>query len=398
MNKLPAIAIGLLLSCFACTSDTIPEAVTQTIANLKAEYAPDKRVALFNISPEQKGATILLKGETNLSAAKEVLLSQMKEKGFEVDDQIAVLPSTDLEGQHFGVVRLSACNIRSKPGDSKELATQSTLGTTLKVYKQEGSWFLVQTPDHYLGWLDEGGFELMDETTLRAWEQLEKVVYLPDFGFSYSAADENSRRVSDLLAGNILGYLGEEAAFTKVQYPDNRIAYIPSSQVQGLQTWLENHTPNPSSILATAETFLGRPYLWGGTSGKGVDCSGFTKSVFYLNGVLLARDASQQVHTGIEVPTDTSWANLVPGDLLFFGTKATAEKKERIKHVAIYMGDGKIIHSSGTVKIESLRRGDPDFAEKRLNTFIRAKRILQSLGQNGVGLLKESPFYNQLDL
>jgi len=154
------------------------------------------------------------------------------------------------------------------------------------------------------------------------------------------------------------------------------------------------------NILATAQEYIGRPYLWGGTSGKGMDCSGFTKTVFYLNGVQLARDASQQVRTGNEIKTDATLKNLVPGDLLFFGRKATAEKKERITHVGIYMGKGEFIHSSGDagVKIESLVKGASNFNKKRLDSFVKAKRMVNSLGKNGVDLLAELPAYNAAEL
>ena len=113
-----------------------------------------------------------------------------------------------------------------------------------------------------------------------------------------------------------------------------------------------------------------------------MDCSGFTKTVYYLNGLMLPRDASQQVHVGIEVETDPSLKNLQPGDFLFFGRKATSSAKEKITHVAIYLGDGKMIHSSERVRIQSLKRGDEDFAENRLNTLVRAKRLLENIGMH----------------
>ena len=236
----------------------------------------------------------------------------------------------------------------------------------------------------------------MTEAEYRQWQQAEKVAYLPDQGFSLAAPATGAQRVSDLLAGNILLYQGSEGGFSKLQYPDGRAAYVPDEDVMNYELWLASRDPSAEKIIETAFRFMGRPYLWGGTSGKGVDCSGFTKTVFYLNGLLLPRDASQQVHVGVPVETDTTLAGLQPGDLLFFGRKATEDKPEKITHVAIYLGEGKIIHSSGIVKVESLRRADPDFTEYRLNSFVRARRMLQDPGQNGVPPLKEVPQYKEM--
>ncbi|MCB0582548.1 MAG: C40 family peptidase, partial [Phaeodactylibacter sp.] len=236
----------------------------------------------------------------------------------------------------------------------------------------------------------------MTEAEYGQWQQAEKVVYLPDQGFSLAEPTPAARRVSDLLAGNILAYLGSRMGFSQVQYPDGRSACVPDEAVMNYELWLASHNPDAEKIIETAFRFMGRPYLWGGTSGKGVDCSGFTKTVFYLNGLLLPRDASQQVHVGTPVETDTTLAGLQPGDLLFFGRKASEEKPERITHVAIYLGDGRIIHASGKVEVESLRRGDPDFTEYRLNSFVRAKRMLEGPEKAGVLPLEKVTMYNEM--
>jgi cell wall-associated NlpC family hydrolase len=274
------------------------------------------------------------------------------------------------------------------------------MGTPIRVLDQKENWFLIQTPDKYIAWLDHGGFVSADENTYKEWISAPKVLYINDFGFSYERPDKEAQKISDLVAGNILKSVGKEKGFIKVAYPDGRTAFVAEKEVLNYDTWLASRQPNAENILATAQQYLGRPYLWGGTSGKGMDCSGFTKTVFYLNGVQLARDASQQVHTGKEVETDKNLKNLLPGDLLFFGRKATKDKKERINHVGIYMGEGRFIHSSGDagVKIENLIPDKPRYNEKRLKSFVRAKRMTTSLGENGVDLLAELPIYNASEL
>jgi gamma-D-glutamyl-L-lysine dipeptidyl-peptidase len=352
----------------------LPPELQAFIDEMRKAHAPDKRVALLQLEPEFRNGKWIIRGETNLPEAQTELEDGLMDLG--VGHEVELLPAENLKGKHYGIVRLSACNIRSEAQHSAELSTQATLGTPLNVYKKEEDWYLVQTPDGYLGWLDEAGFTPMDESVFQAWKARQKVVFLPDFGMAYASPSVDAHPVSDLLAGNILAGQSAEEGFVKVQFPDGRTGYVPEKQLMPYQQWLNRPAPDAAQILRTAERFLGRPYLWGGTSGKAMDCSGFTKTVFFLNGLMLPRDASQQVHSGVEVQADTSLQNLQAGDLLFFGRAATADAPEKITHVAIYRGDGEMIHAAGMVKVESLRPGTPNFAPERLMTFVRAKRFL----------------------
>ncbi|MEM6321118.1 MAG: C40 family peptidase [Bacteroidota bacterium] len=386
----------LLLSVGCQNSSSYLTEAEQLAAEIKQSFAPDKRVALWQIEATDKKGQIVVSGQTNLPAAKTAFLEKLTEADISVTDSIEVLPNASLGDQTYGIVNVSVCNIRSKSGHSQELATQSLLGTPIKVLDRHKEWFLVQTPDKYIAWLDHGGFVQVNQNEYREWISAPKVIYTRDFGFSYEKADVNSQKITDLVAGNMLKSVGKEGNFLKVEYPDGRTAFVPKRETLNYDSWLVDNQPDANDILTTAREYLGRPYLWGGTSGKGMDCSGFTKTVFYLNGVQLARDASQQVHTGQLVETDETLKNTLPGDLLFFGRKATAEQKERITHVGIYMGKGEFIHASGDagVKIESLVPDAPNFNKKRLDTFVKAKRILSSLGQNGVDILADLPSYN----
>ncbi len=384
----------------ACNNQALLKDAMTISADIKNNYAPDKRVALWNLKISPSGKKVVLKGQTNLPDAKADFIKQLAAKDIAIIDSLDVLPNEKLGAKTYGIVNVSVCNIRSKNGHSQELATQSLLGTPIKVLDQKDNWFLVQTPDKYIAWLDHGGFVQVDEATYKEWISTPKVVYTNDFGFSYEHPNLQAQKITDLVAGNILKSIGQEKGFIQVAYPDGRTAFVPEKNIVNYDTWLASRNPTPNNILATAQEYLGRPYLWGGTSGKGMDCSGFTKTVFYLNGVQLARDASQQVHTGNLIETDETLKNIVPGDLLFFGRKATSEKKERITHVGIYMGKGEFIHASGDagVKIESLIAGAANFNQKRLDTFVKAKRMVTSLGKNGVDLLTELSAYNPSEL
>jgi hypothetical protein len=392
------LLLCLIFTLFSCQNNGHQTAADDLIVKVKKEFVKDGRTKLFKINANEAKGKISIKGETNLPDAKTRLVALLEEAGIPFLDSIDVLPSADLKGENYGVVRLSVCNIRSQPKHSGELATQALMGTFLRVLKEQNGWYLVQTPDDYLGWLDKGGFVFQDRTF---WEKMKKVIVLAEFAKVYAEPSlsiaDSTEVISDLVYGNILidrGLAEKNDQMRKVELPDGRIGYIIRRSCTNYWNWRDKVTATGENIVATARRFMGVPYLWGGTSSKGFDCSGFTKTVYLGHGLQLERDASLQVHTGLKIETDTAtWKNLQPGDLLFFGRKATPEKKERISHVAIWMGDGKIIHAAELVKIESLIRGEDNFAEDRVNTFIRAKRMIGAGLEEGIVELKKSEWY-----
>jgi len=115
-----------------------------------------------------------------------------------------------------------------------------------------------------------------------------------------------------------------------------------------------------------------------------MDCSGFTKTVYFLNGILLARDASQQCLYGEEVDVSSGYDKLKRGDLLFFGPKPQEGKPQRITHVGIYMGNKEFIHAAGMVRINSFDSQSPIFSAYRTGMLVSARRILTKLDSPGI--------------
>lgn len=389
------LTIFVLITFFLNTqAQNQMENLNNIIQNIKEKFAPDKRVALFNVEAINDGKKIIVKGETNLPEAKTELDKKLKDADVKFIDQIEVLPSEKLNGNIYGVINLSVANFRSNPDHPAELVTQSILGTPVKILKKgQDGYYLVQTPDGYISWLDNDGVQFMNKAEFNNWLTSDKIIYLENYGLCYSQSDDKSQAVSDLVAGNILKSLGEEHDYFKVEFPDKRTGYIKKGEAKLFNDWYNSLNPKSEEILNTAYRFMGTPYLWGGTSSKGMDCSGFTKTVFFLNGIVLNRDASQQVNSGELVNTENGWENLQAGDLLFFGFKATPERKERITHVAIYIGDGDFIHDAGRVRINSFNPSKPYYSDYRKSGFIRAKRYLNSVGSTGIEKILDNSFY-----
>ena len=390
------IIILTVISLFSCNiTKNITSKQEKIIHKIKQEYAPDSRVAVFNIVGEKNDGKIVLKGETNLPEAKEALLNEFERKKIEFVDEIKMLPEQKLGNETFGVVRLSVCNMRTKPKHSAELASQAILGTPVNVLKENNGWYYIQTPDGYLGWVDNASISSMAPAKKNEWISSPKIIYTDIYGFVYDSPDEMAEHISDIVEGGILKLIGESLnkKFWIVAFPDGRVGYIDKEKAEKLDKYLKrvkNYTSG--DILNTAKKLMGIPYLWGGTSAKMMDCSGFTKTVFFMNGITLPRDASQQVLVGKKIKLDDDFSRLKPGDLLFFGINRK-DGTERITHVAIYMGNGKIIHETGEVKIQSLKRSDPDFVEYRLKSLKQARRITGYGGRYGVVRTKDIPDY-----
>ena len=378
-------------------SDTATVAVIGK--EIQKKFAPDKRTVFFNL--RTKGDSVHLE-TTSQAVIQEFEKAMPKVPNLKL--AATLLPAKNLEGQIYGVSNLSVSNNRAAPQHAAELMTQTLLGTPVLVLKKQGGFYLVRTPDNYLAWVDAGGVTTMAKDEFERWKNAEKIIYTGDYGHSYLNASLTSQRVSDLVNGNILQLLGAEKDFYKVSYPDGRIAYLLKTQAVLYKEWVKRANPNADQILTSAKTFLGLPYLWGGTSLKGVDCSGFTKSAYFLNGVIIPRDASQQALVGMPIDVmendyisvEKCLKNLKPGDLLFFAaSKRRGVVGGRITHTAIYMGNGEFIQSAGMVKINSFVPTADNYDKGQSPTLVSARRMLTEIGTPEITRVDQHEWYGK---
>lgn len=223
----------------------------------------------------------------------------------------------------YGICNLSIVPLRLEPTDKSELVSQVLYGDFFKVLEQRKYWSKIRLAfDGYEGWIDNKQYQDIDESqyTLLDSSSPKLSIDLVEF-----IQDEN-HQLHPILLGSSLNAL----SILNHSHDGNT--------VEGVQP--------KNNLIETAFLYLNSPYLWGGKTPFGIDCSGFTQMVYKLNGYKLLRDASQQATQGEAL---SFIEESEPGDLAFFDNNDGA-----IIHVGIIMSDNYIIHAHGKVRIDRL--------------------------------------------
>lgn len=230
----------------------------------------------------------------------------------------------------YGICPLSIVPVRSEASDSSEMTNQVLFGEVFQVLQQRVDWVYIRTHhDMYEGWISD-----------KQWKEIDKDTYKTAAKRSCFAADlvemvhfPDQEKHALIPFGSILPDYSENKGFIsydEFKYKGDTLGPVKDREL----------------ILSSAFTYLHTPYLWGGRTPFGIDCSGFTQMAYRFAGVDLPRDAYQQAEVGNALSfIDESEA----GDLAFF-----ANKEGKITHVGILLEDNKIIHASGQVRIDSI--------------------------------------------
>ena len=299
------------------------------------------------------------------------------------------------------VVELSGIYMRIAPDYESALETQELMGTVVEIVGEKGYWREIVSPQPYRAWATEKGLVEMTEEELEIYKAAPKCIFAELYGHVYEKPSAKAATVCDLVGGDVLRLVGtagsqdkkagqsRKGGWTAVMLPSGKTGWVRSSLLRDHEGFVsiakgEGNAESISvrqmeKIIATAFKLKGVPYLWGGMTPKGVDCSGLVRWSFLMNGILLPRNASQMIHCGDEVSLSGNYGSLSidglqRGDLVFFGTPASEEAKQRVTHVGIYIGEGRIIHSSHMVRVNSLVPAEADYYENA-HRLIAARRL-----------------------
>ena len=347
--------------------------VRDLVEKVKKSAGIDTRFVVLDFSAKKKGTMLQIDFTvSNAFIAKAV--HQFFEKhrstlGSSVTHTVRILERSSRNEEASVICNVTVAPLRHAPAHRSEQTTQMLLGETADLLETGvNGWLRVRNDlDGYVGWIARNQVVIPTKKELRHWRKSAKLTARE---LSLSLREEPSKNADpagEMLQGSYLPKIRVRGAWTSVRMPDGREGWGPSASLVKPGRPVKSVTS--AEIVASAKSFLGISYVWGGRSVKGFDCSGFTQTVFGNHGIELPRDASLQWRCGHHAGKDLK--ELVEGDLLFFSAR-----EHRITHVAIYLGvDGTLIHSSGYVRIGSLDPENKLFDEDLARTFVGARRL-----------------------
>ncbi|WP_378174412.1 NlpC/P60 family protein [Aquimarina sp. SS2-1] len=237
----------------------------------------------------------------------------------------------------YGICNLSIVPLRSEPSDPSEMVSQVLYGEHFKVLEKRKKWSRIRLAfDTYEGWIDNKQYIEITEETYKNFDS--KPLDVSSDFIDFVSCKDN--QLMPIVLGSSLGALD----YFEHHYEGNRIRKVQPKE----------------KLVETAYLFLNAPYLWGGKTNFGIDCSGFTQMVYKLNGYKLLRDASLQATQGDPL---SFIEESEPGDLAFFDNDEGA-----ITHVGIIMKDNYIIHAHGKVRVDRIDHTGIFNSETRLYT------------------------------
>ena len=296
--------------------------------NILDEYAKsiDLRTSLFDVKIESEtDGALTLSGRVLDRLQLDVLPRLIPDRKLDT----ALIRIINLEPHSQFHVATNLTGLYEHPTFGMPLSSELYFGTDLEVLDENGNWVFTRQRDGYLGWayrryLSEGSAPTSNHLILAPAIELRE------------GPDERSGVVTRLVSGTGVSLEERREGWSMVHA--NQKGWIPSSCLRSLEGIPKNIEEKRSLLVADAKRMIGIPYLWGGTSGNGIDCSGFARLLHRWIGVDIPRDADMQhkAASAVEPPFEV-------GDLLFFGE---GESARNITHVGMSLGGWKMIHSS----------------------------------------------------
>ena len=338
------------------------QALEQALRAAAAAVGRDARHLFVRLGAETSGGIL---AECSDAASLAAALPRLQELAGGRPLRGVVLPAADLRGRAAWVAA-SVAEVRRRPEHACEQVTQALQGEALEPLLHEEGWVLARLADGYVGWVRDWHLRLVEAREPAAFAARAAVRVAKTWGPVWSEPRAGAEPCAETILGTRAARGRQSGGWSEIELPGGRRGWLPDAEL------FSDREPWPraaAAIVATLRLFLGVPYMWGGKSPKGFDCSGLVQFAFGLHGVDLPRDSDQQASCGEPLPHPPAAADLAPGDLLFFG-------KERVTHVAVSLGGGDYLHARGEVRCNSLVSGSRLHDAELGALLLGARRVL----------------------
>ncbi len=331
----------------------------QYVQFYRHELANDPRLFAFRVSATRQDDGVQLKGYVEFEEHRRGVAGLLRALGFaSIDNQIELLPDADLP-QPIGFIKSPRSFGYNRPNGDGGIETECLIWEPLFLLRRVSNDYLVHSGEGYLSYVAACDVQPISPAALAE---------LSSGSWVTLTADVTETRLGTLPLGARLPVVGWGQDSCLVRLPDGsalEIARDPCSLVADPQ-------PLVARIIDAGRYFLGTPYLWGGRSTGGIDCSGLVQVAYGTIGVSLPRDSNQQIYAGRL--TGTRWCRngMQPGDTMYF-----LGPRGRIRHTGIYLGDDRYLHATTpVVSMNSLNPEHDDYDARRAAAFAFAKRPL----------------------
>lgn len=272
-----------------------------------------------------------------------------------------------MDSMPFYIVMIAIAPMRAEPDHRSEQISQARLGEIVESVEEEGGWLKLKLEtDGYVGYISPDMVVSFESEEIEKWRSSEKFIFGERSAEILDAPFKSANLIRTAHMGVRLPLISRKGSWVELKLPDDQTGWTHCRQFQ------MQEAGSRAGIVETAQLFVGVPYLWGGRTAAGFDCSGFVQTVFELNGIDMPRDTGQQIKVGKEIGSDHTKAQ--KGDLLFFSNSSGD-----VDHIGIYLGEGRFIHASGMVRVNGLESDDALYDESYSKRFMQVRTVEELL-------------------